>query len=221
MRTITDVRHSSLFVCHNGGNMIDLISKHLDFVDGVVFDFGGVIVKAPLGEWKVLPICERIGLPKDKALKSIWKYRDAYDGGFMTGREVYAKILEENGLSADDSFFDEVVKADSEGWTNLAPDTLNIMRELKSMGKKLGILSNMSNEFFDNCYSVIASDYRALCDSEIISSHYHELKPDRPIYDRSARDMGIEPGRLLFLDDNEVNVVAARSYGWRSEVFRA
>ena len=31
--------------------------------------------------------------------------------------------------------------------------------------------------------------------------------------------MGLTPDRLLFLDDTEANVLAARAFGWRAEVY--
>lgn len=201
--------------------MRDIVEKHLDEVDGVVFDFGGVIVVAPTGEWKVLALCEKAGLSKDAALKGIWKYRNDFDGGFLTCREMYAKILAENGLTAGDDFFSQVYKVDSEGWVNFSPETLELMRELKARGKKLGILSNMSAQFYVDYFKPLAASYRELCDSEIISSQHKLTKPDRPIYDLSEKDMGIPAGRLLFLDDNVANVEAARRYGWISEIYKA
>ena len=47
------------------------------------------------------------------------------------------------------------------------------------------------------------------------------VKPDRPIYDLAAKRLGLAPHDLLFLDDTESNVLAARRWGWRSHVYRA
>lgn len=201
--------------------MRECVEKHLDSVDGVVFDFGGVLVSAPQGEWKVISICKSVGLSQEATLKGIWTYRRDYDGGFINCREMYEKILADNGLKAEDAFFEEVYKADSEGWTNFSQETLELMKEIKKRGKKVGILSNMSADFYVDYFCKLGSEYRALCDSETISSHFHLTKPDRLIYDIAAQRMGISPERLLFLDDNEVNVQAARSFGWKSEVYHA
>lgn len=201
--------------------MRDIVARHLDAVDGVVFDFGGVIVVAPTGEWKVLSLCEGVGLSKEAAIDGIWKYRNEYDGGFINCREMYTKILSDNGLAAGEDFFSQVYRIDSEGWLDFSPETLELMRELKAMGKKIGILSNMSAQFYVEYFKPLATAYRELCDSEIISSQHKMTKPDRPIYDLSVKDMGIPAERLLFLDDNIANVEAARRYGWRSEVYKA
>ena len=90
---------------------------------------------------------------------------------------------------------------------------------LKAQGKKLGILSNMSPDFYDRLFVPRAADYRALVDVEVISGLEKLYKPERPIYDLTQRRMGLSPERLLFLDDTPVNVNAARSYGWQAEVY--
>lgn len=47
------------------------------------------------------------------------------------------------------------------------------------------------------------------------------LKPDPGIYERLESQVGLAPGRLLFIDDRPVNVDAARARGWRGIVHRA
>ena len=43
------------------------------------------------------------------------------------------------------------------------------------------------------------------------------LKPDRECFDNVVRVLDIAPDRILFLDDNEVNVLAAREAGLKAE----
>jgi putative hydrolase of the HAD superfamily len=45
-------------------------------------------------------------------------------------------------------------------------------------------------------------------------------KPDPRAYEIVAERLGVAPGDCLFLDDREVNVLAAREVGMRAEVFR-
>ena len=200
----------------------DIVKGRLDGVDGVVFDFGGVIVRAPKGEWKVLDLCQEAGLGREAAYAGIVRHRRDFDGGHLTCREMYERIFRENGLPLPEGdFFDKAYRLDSEGWTDFSATTLDLMRFIKGRGLKLGILSNMSAAFHADYFVRLAGEYRSLCDSEVISSHVRLTKPDKAIYDISQREMGIPCGRLLFLDDNLENVEAARRYGWRSEVFEA
>ena len=43
------------------------------------------------------------------------------------------------------------------------------------------------------------------------------LKPDLECFDNVVRELDIAPDRILFLDDNEVNVLAAREAGLKAE----
>lgn len=203
--------------------MRDVIKKHLDYVDGVVFDFGGVIVKAPEGDWGLYDLCKEYGLPREAVDEGNDKYRRLFDRGDFDCRELYRRIFADNGidLTGSEEFFDNVYRIDSQGWMNYSEETLETMRELKALGKKVGILSNMSPIFYHEFFVPQAKEYRALCDSEVISSHHHIAKPEKAIYDLSAKEMGIEPSRLLFLDDNVKNVEGAIASGWRAEVYRA
>ena len=202
--------------------MRETISRHLGDIDGVVFDFGGVLSYAPDDTWSVYAFCEKHGIPTDVVKACNAKYRRLTDLGDITMEDFYRRVADEAGVRIDDpGFFRQAAILDSEGWADLSPESMELMRELKALGKKLGVLSNMSQLFYEEFFTKRVREARALCDSETISSRVRLLKPDRAIYDRAARDMGIEPARLLFLDDTPVNVEAARRCGWKSEVYCA
>lgn len=48
------------------------------------------------------------------------------------------------------------------------------------------------------------------------SDELHLRKPDPEIYRHVAREIGLSAGKLLFIDDNQANVSAARSQGWQA-----
>lgn len=52
----------------------------------------------------------------------------------------------------------------------------------------------------------------------------HELgmrKPEQRAFERVASELGVAPGRILFLDDNEANLAGARSLGMRTVLVRS
>lgn len=52
---------------------------------------------------------------------------------------------------------------------------------------------------------------------DIVYSHEVGLaKPDPAAYELTTRRLGVEPGEVLFLDDVEANVDAARAFGWHA-----
>ena len=54
---------------------------------------------------------------------------------------------------------------------------------------------------------------------QFISSEMKLLKPSREIYDEAVRRIGLPAGEILFIDDNEANVLAARDAGLQARVY--
>lgn len=52
---------------------------------------------------------------------------------------------------------------------------------------------------------------------DIVYSHEVGIaKPDPAAYELTTRRLGVEPGEVVFLDDVEANVAAARAFGWHA-----
>ena len=51
-------------------------------------------------------------------------------------------------------------------------------------------------------------------DAVVDSSEVGHRKPERAIYDLTAERLGVEPSRIIFLDDFGPNVAGARAAGW-------
>ena len=197
-----------------------------DFLEakGVVFDFGGVISLSPLGDGGALrSYCASLGLTRELFDDGWSKFRAKWDGGECPFAEMYRLIFENAGLPPPDGGqLGELWRLDAEGWVkNISRRTLALMKDLKAAGKKIGILSNMAEDFHEILFAPRCAEHIALADAEIISGKEHMVKPDRPIYDLAAERLGLAPCDLLFLDDTEPNVAAARRFGWRSLQYRA
>lgn len=202
-----------------------MIRTNYDDVDGVFFDFGGVISVSPMAKWEctLLPFCDRVGLPRQAIWDGFTKYRNLWDGDAITFEQMYCRIFADAGVPEPSAeTLAELRRLDAASWVDvLRDDTLALMRDLKAAGKKLGILSNQSSDFYESFFAPRCADYRALVDVEIISGHERTCKPGREIFDRAAARIGLPPARLLFYDDFARNVEAARQYGWQAEIYPA
>ena len=190
-------------------------------VDGVVFDLGGVFTVSPkTDDWPLYAYCAKFGVDR-AAVDRGWKnYRHLWDGGFIPFAELYRRTFADAGVTLDAAQVDDLWELDAVGWIRtLRDDTLALMRRLKASGKKLGVLSNMSPDFHERLFVPRCAAYRALLDAEVISGLHRLCKPAEPIYRLTEREMGLPPDHLLFLDDTEVNVRAARAFGWHAEVY--
>ena len=190
-------------------------------VDGVVFDFGGVMTVSPKDDdWPVYAYCAKFGVDRAAVDRGWQRYRNLWDGGFISFAELYGRTFADAGATIGAAQLDVLWKLDAEDWfRTLRTDTLALMRRLKASGKKLGILSNMSPESYERLFVPRCAEYRALLDAEVISGLELLYKPEEPIYRLMERRMGLPPDRLIFLDDTEANVLAARAFGWRAEVY--
>lgn len=197
------------------------IERECTAVDGVVFDFGGVMTVSPKDDdWPVYAYCAKFGVDRAAVDRGWKRYRDLWDGGFISFAELYRRTFADVGLALADSQLDDLWELDAVGWIRtLRDDTLALMRRLKASGKKLGVLSNMSPDFHERLFVPRCAAYRALVDAEVISGLCRMYKPEEPIYRLTERRMGLPPDRLLFLDDTEANVLAARAFGWHAEVY--
>lgn len=199
-------------------------SFNLDGVDGLVFDFGGVISVSPrdpvTGDWALYGYCEKLGVGR-AALEEGWRtMRHLWDGGFISFEEMYRRIFSAAGAELSSAVLDDLWEIDAVGWIrDLRADTLELMRSVKAAGKKVGILSNMSPDFHERLFAPRAAAYRAFADVEVISGFERLYKPERPIYDLMERRLAIPAARLLFLDDTPSNVSAALSYGWQAMIY--
>ena len=200
--------------------LADIERKCAD-VDGVVFDFGGVLTVSPkTADWPVYAYCAKFGVDRAAVDRGWQRYRNLWDGGFISFAELYGRTFADAGATIDAAQLDVLWKLDAEDWfRTLRTDTLALMRRLKASGKKLGILSNMSPESYERLFVPRCAEYCTLLDAVVISGLEFLFKPEEPIYRLTERRMGLPPDRLIFLDDTEANVLAARAFGWHAEVY--
>ena len=190
-------------------------------VDGVVFDFGGVMTVSPKDDdWPVYAYCAKFGVDRAAVDRGWQRYRNLWDGGFISFAEFYRRTFADAGATIGAAQLDVLWELDAADWfRTLRTDTLALMRRLKASGKKLGVLSNLSPESYERLFVPRCAEYRALLDAEVISGLEFLFKPEEPIYRLMERRMGLPPDRLIFLDDTEANVLAARAFGWRAEIY--
>ena len=97
-------------------------------------------------------------------------------------------------------------------------DTVEILRELKAQGTPLCALSNWSAQMFPHAEERF--DWLELFDGIVVSGRVGMVKPNRDIFDYLMDTYDLVAGDIFFIDDNEPNVVAARSYGIRAHHFQ-
>lgn len=184
-------------------------------VAAVVFDYGGVLttpVQPSVGAWLA-----REGIDPEsfrRAMRS-WMSRSA-----VTGSPVH--LLETGDLDEqafDVLLADELVALDgtpvsSDGLVRgmLAgmrpdPDMFALVQDIRAAGVAVALLSNSwgdmyPHELLDEHFDVI-----------VISGQVRMRKPDEDIFEHTLALLGLEPGRVAFVDDSAANVEGAARLG--------
>ena len=189
-------------------------------IKGILFDLGGVL----------------INLTREESLKAFHTQMDCYiiDALMNCSRQegIYG-AMEEGKVTADE-FRSEVLRHSRPGCTasdvdrclgiftaSIDEDKVLLLRRL-SRKFPLYILSNNNPISMHKIYSVFTGagiKVEEMFKDEYVSYRMNLLKPDPAIYLEAARRTGFAPEELLFVDDNLVNVEAARAVGMHAAYY--
>ena len=182
----------------------------------IVFDFGGVLFR-----WQPERLLREV-LPdrvKSQADARHWMAQifqsyggdwGDFDRGTVEVPALVQRIAQRTGLA--EAEVQRVVDAVPHELQPQA-ETVALLRRLHAAGHPLFYLSNMPAPYADHLQA--AHDFMALFGDGVFSARVHHNKPERAIFEVAAQRFGRAPGDLLFIDDHEPNILAARELGWR------
>ncbi len=96
--------------------------------------------------------------------------------------------------------------------------SVRLLAALKARGIPVFALSNFGAENFP--FSVAQFSFLDGFDRHYISGRMGMRKPDQEIYRAVEADCGLPPAALLFTDDRQENIDAARARGWQTHLFK-
>jgi putative hydrolase of the HAD superfamily len=186
-------------------------------IRGVVFDYGNVLsLPAIGGEHET--IARISGLKPDVLDLHYWNHRRAYDAGDLDGSAFWNVVARDAATSFTAETISQLIHHDIRMWTGLNPTMVDWALRLHRSGIRVGVLSNIGEEL------VVAMeeqfDWLHELNHNVWSCRVRLTKPDPAIYKIHPRHFGLTPAEILFLDDREENVTAARSVGYQAIVFR-
>jgi epoxide hydrolase-like predicted phosphatase len=190
-------------------------------VRGVIFDWGGVITSPILDTVRAWLIADRIDRDSYTAAMRPW-VRQAY-GTDQRDSPIHA--LERGEVS--DADFERTLAAalvsedgeavPSEGLLQrmfaasvIQPEMLDLIRELRASGLRIGLLSNSWGTRFGYPQELLDE----LFDDAVISAQVGMRKPEERIFRLSTERLGLAPAECVFVDDMEGNILAARALGF-------
>ena len=189
--------------------MLFCVGEEIEKIDIVLFDLGGVLIDFG----GVEPMKELAGIAEDDELWRRWltcRWVRSYERGECTASDFAAGMVADWALPlTPQEFLDE--------FTNWPGGPLPDAEELVAATRRavgVGCLSNTNALHWDHNFSqwpiLDAFEYRFL------SFELGIVKPDRALFDRVAELLPTTADRVLFLDDNIINVEGAEAAGFRA-----
>jgi len=173
-------------------------------IRAVIWDWGGVLMRTmdirPRMAWE-----RRLRLPPG-TLADTFFGNPAWDRaqrGEGSVDDVWAEVADRLGVSPADL---PALRRDFWAGDWLDEELVGLIRELRSAGIRIGLLSNHLRELRQRL-----GDLEPLLDAVVISGEVGVLKPDPAIYRLTLDRLGVAPEEAAFVDDWKLNVEAARN----------
>jgi putative hydrolase of the HAD superfamily len=186
----------------------------------VVFDFAGVLF-----HWRPDVLLERL-LPErarspQQAAALAAEFFQGYSGdwgefdrGTLDAATLARRIAQRTGIAVQEarSVIDAVP-----GELAPLPAAVDLLTRLHHAGRTLYFLSNMPEPYARHLESTY--DFLRLFRGGVFSSRAGFIKPEAAIFAHAAQSFGSDEAQLLFIDDIDSNVLAARAAGWQAMQF--
>lgn len=185
-------------------------------VDTVVFDLGGVIMEngGPRDFTRRYPdhdpavVAGIVMGPHHLDTDHQWHRVERGEITLAECREITKRMLDDAGIVAT---VPPAQKQDGGFAFSLSAPMVELVHDLRSAGKSVGILTNNVREFRDFWWPLM--DFPSVFDTVVDSHEVGMRKPNPAIYMLTLERLGAQPGRTAFLDDLVANVDAACRLG--------
>jgi putative hydrolase of the HAD superfamily len=176
-------------------------------IRAVLFDFGGVIAEEGFYNG-LISLAEKQAL--DEHSMPVEGMKAVYDSGFVLGQgtasDFWALMRQRTGLEGEDDFLSDRI---IDGF-QIRHWVIELVRKLRAKGYITGILSDQTNWLYElDGYDHFFAEFDHIYNSFDLGKG----KRDPTLFIDVVNDLKLQPGEVLFIDDNEGNVERASSMG--------
>ncbi len=191
--------------------------RRVNGIHGLILDYGEVLCHRP-GPEKIARMTEALKLDPETFAARYEEWRGRYDRGDVSFGDYWSAVSA-GSVPLDYDLIDQLRRWDVEMWTDVDRDMTEWVGRVHASGLKTAVLSNMHVDMA--AYARRTFTWLKLFDSLTLSCEVRLIKPERAIYERCLEGVGLRPDQTLFIDDREVNVLAAREAGLRALRFES
>ena len=177
-------------------------------IKNIIFDFGGVLL-----DWNPRYLYKSY-FNNDQEMEHF--LADICNGEWNIKQDAgrpFAEAVKE--LQAKYPEYAEAIQMYDDDWEKMLkcelPESIDLLKELKSMGYGIYGLTNWSAEKIG--YAFANYSVFSLFDGIVVSGVEKVVKPDRKIYEILLERYSLKPGECVFIDDNQDNVDMAKVLG--------
>lgn len=177
-------------------------------IKNIIFDFGGVLL-----DWNPRYLYKSY-FNNDEEMENF--LADICNGEWNIKQDAgrpFAEAVKE--LQTKFPEYAEAIQMYDDDWEKMLkcelPESIDLLKELKSMGYGIYGLTNWSAEKIG--YAFANYSFFSLFDGIVVSGVEKVVKPDRKIYEILLERYSLKPGECVFIDDNQDNVDMAKVLG--------
>ena len=192
------------------------MSPQTPTITAVLFDYGMVLTGPPdPTAWTRLKQVFHADEPAFHA--AYWNHRHAYDRGTLNAITYWQAVAEDLHKPIDSGQLRELIATDTVLWTQPNQPMIDWAAALQRVGIKTGILSNLGDEME---LGILARFPWLHNFTHHTFSHRLLLaKPEPAIYQHAAEGLAVPANEILFIDDREENIAAARAVGMQAILY--
>ena len=181
----------------------------------VLFDFGGVLATEGFREG-LADLARQQGLDPQAVHQAASDaiYESGYILGQGTAADFWRILREKTGLAGEAPLLFDAIAARF----HVRPRMFALVRALREQGYITAILSDQS-DWLDRLDAQLK--FFQSFDRVYNSYHLGKGKRDPSLFDDVARDLGLVPHDIAFVDDDPGNVARARSRGIKAVLFQS
>lgn len=177
----------------------------------LIFDFAGVVSRKRFFPVVAENLSKKYGLPEEDIARSLKAHTMQYMLGKESTRDFWKKVCGEFNIP-----YEEFVEVFSSSY-DLNSEVIDLIRNLKP---KYRIFLHSDN--FNALSQTLRKNPKleGLFEKMYFSDEMHLIKEDEASFRHVLRDIRKEAGECVFIDDQEINFVAAKHVGMQTILFK-